>query len=97
MKKTPAKGIPEGMGGPEAVRRSLEARQYRYMRQFPGKKDKKTGKPLEYDIPKPLALYLLDGPDKYERLEASSRQQPCSSYSGLSLVWKEEREASGSS
>jgi hypothetical protein len=47
---------------------------------------------FEYEIPHSLALYLLDGPDKAERLACSS-QHPLVSYSGITLIWRESREA----
>jgi hypothetical protein len=46
---------------------------------------------LEFEIPKAMALYLLNGSDKGERLEASSRENPLTSYSGISRVWKQAR------
>lgn len=55
----------------------------RYMRSIP-----EHG--FEYQIPKPLALYLLDGKDKHERLQASTRQNPVTSYSGISRIWRED-------
>ena len=63
-----------------------------YIRQFPEITDKKTGKPLEYKIDRKIALYILDGADKAERLAASSRENPCVSYTGQSRVWREMRD-----
>jgi len=60
-----------------------------YVRQFPGIIDKKTGKPIEYEINRKIALYILDGADKAQRLQASSREHPCISYTGQSRVWRE--------
>jgi len=63
----------------------------RYMRQFPGIIDQKTGKSLEYQIDRAIGLYILDGKDRIQRLRASSRENPCVSYTGQSRVWREER------
>jgi hypothetical protein len=71
----------------------MQERRYKYMRQFPAILDKKRGKPLEYKIDKQIALYILDGSDKAERLAASSRENPCVSYTGQSRVWRELRAA----
>ena len=76
----------------ERKARMLAARKaYRYMRQFPKILSDGTGEPMEYEIPHSTALYVLDGADKYQRLEASSRNYPCVSYTGQSRVWKETR------
>jgi hypothetical protein len=66
-------------------------REVHYLRQFPNLLDRKTGKPLEYEIPKSIALYILDDADKHQRLASSSRERPLASYSGQSRVWPEER------
>jgi hypothetical protein len=61
----------------------------RYMRRFPEQANPKTGKALEYEIDKGMALYLLDGQDKPAHLAASSRDEPCASYTGQSEIWQE--------
>jgi hypothetical protein len=73
-------------------RATLEERRMVHVRQFPDIIDKKTGKPLEYKIDRKIALYILDGADKAERLAASSRENPCVSYTGQSRVWREMRD-----
>ena len=67
-------------------------RNVRYIRQFPNIPNHKTGRPLEYQIDHRIALYILDGADKEQRLKASSRDQPCVSYTGQSCVWREKRD-----
>jgi hypothetical protein len=47
-----------------------------YVRQLPNIISKKNGWPLEYDIPKSMALYILNRSDKAERLAASSPSRP---------------------
>jgi hypothetical protein len=61
-----------------------EAAKVRYLRKI-------LSDDFTYEIPKSMALYLLDGPDKAERLAAASRQRPLISYSGISLIWRESR------
>ena len=75
---------------PEERVRALANRNYRYIRQFPKNTDKKAGRAMEYEIPKSMALYILDGNDRDARLNASSRDLPCTSYTGQSCVWREE-------
>jgi hypothetical protein len=76
---------------PEArAKGKASQRNHRYIRQFPKIINKKTGRPEEYEIPKSMALYILDGNDREARLNASSRDLPCTSYTGQSRVWREE-------
>jgi len=63
---------------------SPEERQIRYMRLI-------VLDGFQYEIPRSMALYILDGKDKAERLAASSKDNSCVSYSGISRVWREQR------
>jgi hypothetical protein len=73
------------------MREIRKASKIDYIRQFPGMFDKKTGKPLEYKIDRKIALSILDGADKADRLKVSSRENPCTCSTGLSRVWREQR------
>ncbi|HEY1242182.1 MAG TPA: hypothetical protein VGF16_16575 [Bryobacteraceae bacterium] len=59
-----------------------EGRKTRYLRRI-------IRDDLEYEIPRSMALYLLDGDDKAQRLAESSRAGPCLSYTGQSQIWRE--------
>jgi len=52
---------------------------------FPNLRDPKTGGPLIYEINREIALYVLDGDNRRERLKASSREHPLTSY--RASVW----------
>ena len=44
---------------------------------------------FEAQVAKSIALSLLDGVDKAERLDRSDREHPLKSYTGRSEVWKQ--------
>src|SRR5215471_17869528 len=68
-------------------RATPEERSVRYMRRI-----LRDG--IEHEIPKSMALYLLDGHDKAERLAQSCREHPALSYTGHSAIWRETRAGS---